>query len=288
VGGEFSGTTTGGGTAPASGPAGGNTNGGGGGGNPGSVELTISNEANTNVIETGVTITWTTNYKSTSQIIYAAEGEAHVLDLLDYKGNPPLYGYARTTLEYDEVPKVINHSVTITDLTSGTTYYYRTVSHGSLAIGEEHTFTTLGEQQPIIPLTETGNIGMGETIEATTGETMPTPEIAPEIALQVNEEIGAVGALVQGESVIPPLSIDQEKLLSRNLNLFSALAIASKEIFQSGLHGTLVIILIIMFILVLTGTASQWHGRIRRRGNKSNLGQITPTENTSTRKRFRR
>ena len=164
--------------------------GGGGGGNPGSVELTISNEANTNVIETGVTITWTTNYKSTSQVIYAAEGENHTLNLNDFHGNPPLYGYARTTAEYDEVPKVINHSVAITDLNPGTTYYYRTVSHGSLAVGEEHTFTTQGEKQqnipPAIPPAETtgseiteGNIAMGE-------ETTPAPEIAPEITLQAS------------------------------------------------------------------------------------------------------
>jgi cysteine-rich repeat protein len=245
--------------------------GGGGGGNPGSVELKISNEANTNITEAGVTITWTTNYAATSQIIYAAEGENHALNLNDFHGNPPKYGYARTTAEYDEVPKVINHSITITDLTPGTTYYYRTVSHGSLAVGEERTFTTLGEQQ-IIPLTETGNIGMGETAETATkeitGESF-TNKTTPEIVLRANEEVETVAQ--QEESVILPLSTDQEKLLSKNLNLFSALAIASKEIFKSGLHGTLVIILVIVLILVLTGTASQWHGRIRRRGRKNKL-----------------
>ena len=68
---------------------------------PGPVELTISNQTSTNIIETGITITWTTSYNSTSQVIYAVEGEIHTLDLNDFLGNPPKYGYARTTAEYD-------------------------------------------------------------------------------------------------------------------------------------------------------------------------------------------
>lgn len=260
-------------------PSGGGTGGGGGGSSLPS-GLTIYNEATETVTGTSVTITWTTSYYSTSQVIYAAEGEtingrSHTLNLSDDLGAPPYYGYARTTPEYDTVPKVINHSVTINGLNSGTTYYYRTVSHASLAIGQEYIFTTTGEKQQNIPPAETsgneiteGNIGIRETIETTTGETTLTPEVAPEIAPQTNEGAEAVA---QEKSVIPPLSTDQEKLLSRNLNLFSALAIAGKEISKSGFHSAFVIILIVLFILVISGTVSQWHGKIKRRGNKNNL-----------------
>jgi len=57
----------------------------------------------------------------------------------------PKYGYERTTLEYST--KVFNHSITISGLIPGTVYYYRAVSHGSLAISYEHSFTTLTPEE---------------------------------------------------------------------------------------------------------------------------------------------
>lgn len=93
--------------------------------------------------ETSVTLTWTTSYFSTSQVIYSRYDEPHILDLTDNTGTPPKYGYKRTTPEYDVSSKVTAHSVTITGLTPGTTYYYRAVSHASLAISREYSFTTL-------------------------------------------------------------------------------------------------------------------------------------------------
>lgn len=85
---------------------------------------------------------------------FSLRGEAHVLCLTQTQGcalgNPPKYGYESTTPESDVSPKVISHSVTISGLTSGTTYYYRCVSHGSLAVSTEYSFTTLsviGEEE---------------------------------------------------------------------------------------------------------------------------------------------
>jgi len=128
-------------------PGAGSTSGYGGGGGDGGwlpPGLTIQNEATATTTETSATFIWTTSYPASSQVVYAEEGENHILDLTDTSGTPPKYGYERTSPEYDISPKVTSHLVTISGLTPGTKYYYRTVSHASLAIGEEHSFTTLG------------------------------------------------------------------------------------------------------------------------------------------------
>ncbi len=120
---------------------------GGGGGGGGSIivaGLTIFDENASDITVNETTITWETNYDSTSRVIYSPEGFPHLLQLT----NPPNYGYVFSTDE--DSNKVINHSVIITDLLSGTIYYFRCVSHGSLAITTEHSFTTLsviGEQE---------------------------------------------------------------------------------------------------------------------------------------------
>ena len=125
-------------------PGAGSTSGYGGGGGGGWLPpgLTIQNETTATTTETSATFIWTTSYPASSQVVYAEEGENHTLDLTDTSGTPPKYGYERTSPEYS--PKVTSHLVTISGLTPGTKYYYRTVSHASLAIGEEHSFTTLG------------------------------------------------------------------------------------------------------------------------------------------------
>lgn len=144
------------------------TSGGGGGGSNGPPDwlppgLVILNETAVDAGDVSATITWQTSYPATSQVIYALENESHILDLTDTDGTPPKYGYARTTSEYD-VPANINgnifHSITISGLTPGETYYYRAVSHGSLAISTEHSFTTLTpeEMAAAIAIAETSGV----------------------------------------------------------------------------------------------------------------------------------
>jgi hypothetical protein len=69
-----------------------------------------------------ITITWTTDQPATSRVIYDTVPHSTL-------GGPPNYGYAHSTVE--DPTKVTEHSVTVTGLISGTTYYFRTVSHGS-------------------------------------------------------------------------------------------------------------------------------------------------------------
>lgn len=110
-------------------------------------------------------INWTTNYTATSQVIYAAEGEAHDLDLTDALGTPPKYGYAHTSPEYNTLFKVIDHSVVLTGLTPNTTYYFRAVSHASPAtISLQNNFST-GDcqcEEEIVPPEEPGEPGEPE------------------------------------------------------------------------------------------------------------------------------
>jgi hypothetical protein len=114
---------------------------GGGGGNGAPLTLMIIDVRVTDVTQTTATITWLTNYESTSQVLYAGPDEAHTLNMSDNTGTPPLYGYAHTTLE--DTNKVTYHTITITGLTPDTPYYFMAVSHGSLAFSSESNFKTL-------------------------------------------------------------------------------------------------------------------------------------------------
>jgi hypothetical protein len=101
---------------------------------PGSVRVS-------DIGETNVTITWTTSLFSTSRVIYSRSDQVHVIDL-----GRPNYGYTYSKEGDDSgFERVTYHSVTLSDLAPGTTYYFRVVSQsGSLAISDEYTFTTEG------------------------------------------------------------------------------------------------------------------------------------------------
>ena len=93
----------------------------------------ISGETSSSVTSTTATVTWTTDDPSTSRVVY--DTVSHSL------GAGANYGYANSTVE--DSTKVTSHTVGLTGLTAGTTYYYRTISHGSPeSIGDEKTFAT--------------------------------------------------------------------------------------------------------------------------------------------------
>lgn len=96
----------------------------------------ISTETSSLVTSSSLTITWDTDFPATSRVVYDTVSHLEV-------GEAPNYGYANSTSETDVDPKVTSHSVSVTGLTAGTTYYYRTVSRGSPeAVSQEHSFAT--------------------------------------------------------------------------------------------------------------------------------------------------
>lgn len=90
----------------------------------------------TEVQETSTVISWITDFPGTSRVVYDTVSHPVL-------GSAPNYGYANSTAVFDESPKVTNHSVSISGLTAGTTYYYRTISAASPeSVGSEGSFGT--------------------------------------------------------------------------------------------------------------------------------------------------
>ena len=95
--------------------------------------------------ENTATISWQTNSRATSQVIYSLEGESHDFE----PGNPPLYGYLYLFPEVPEPTRVIFHTIELSNLASCSTYYFRAISRNlTIAISPEHNFTTLCPPEP--------------------------------------------------------------------------------------------------------------------------------------------
>ncbi|MEI6144136.1 MAG: chitobiase/beta-hexosaminidase C-terminal domain-containing protein [Candidatus Berkelbacteria bacterium] len=97
----------------------------------------ISAEGTASAATTSATIIWTTIQSATSRVIYDTVSHSSIAGYAEGSN----YGYASSTALYSG--KVTSHSVALTGLTPGTTYYYRTISSGSPeTVGAEMSFTT--------------------------------------------------------------------------------------------------------------------------------------------------
>ena len=109
----------------------------GGGGGGGEVYINIFYEKNGNITTATAIVSWETNILATSRVVYDTVPHLNL-------GSDQNYGYAYSTPE--DLSKVLSHSVTITGLNPGITYYWRAISHGSgEAWGREIAFTTTGQ-----------------------------------------------------------------------------------------------------------------------------------------------
>ena len=220
--------------------------GGGGGGYTG---LTIFNEENKKVEPNQVTLTWFTNHPATSRVIYDTVSHSTI-------GAPSNYGYAFSTLE--DSNKVTFHSVTLTGLTPGVTYYWRAISHGSPETwGKELSFTIPTTGIPTPPSGPTGpggGTGGGGTTPPTGGQTggqitggTSTPGEGQGIAQAPEEETG--GQPSQGEETPPKkgffnwVSAGLASIFDAFRNFFGKISICQLII--------LILILIILYLLYL-------------------------------------
>lgn len=98
---------------------------------------TISTVTATNISTTGAVITWTTNHAATSKVNY---------------GTSTAYGS-----DVQSTDLVTSHSITITGLTAGITYYYEIISVGnSTATDAYHTFATTANSTTTTTTTSSG------------------------------------------------------------------------------------------------------------------------------------
>ena len=254
--------------------------GGGGGYLPSGLTILEASATSTDITTTSVTIIWTTSYFSTSQVIYALGSESHLLDLTDSTGTPPKYGYARTTPEQDTSLKVTSHSVKIDVLAPGTTYYYRTVSHGSLAISTEHSFTTLGtgieEKIEEEKSTEEGAV-LGEKIFSTKEPTEKRIVLGERVSL-AEKSIGKKAVL--GEKVPPAeksteegavldkeAPVAQEPTTAPQPITSRSLLASIGNIITLGTGSVIVGLLVVIAILALAGYAVYFLIQKTRRKN---------------------
>lgn len=87
----------------------------------------ISSLQSSNITDTSAVITWTTDESANSKVNYGTASGS-------------------LTLSASTTPLVTTHSMALTGLQTGTTYYYRAVSsdgHGNIATSSEQSFTTL-------------------------------------------------------------------------------------------------------------------------------------------------
>jgi len=97
----------------------------------------ISGETAKSITTTTATISWTTDHLANARVVYDRVSHSSL-------GSDANYGYAFSSFTWNTTPKTLSHSIVITDLAPGTTYYYRTISQGSpTQVGPEMTFTTV-------------------------------------------------------------------------------------------------------------------------------------------------
>jgi len=179
---------------------------GGGGGYfiPG---LTIFNEQIPTTTPNQVTITWETNRPATSRVIYSSQYQPHTLRL----DEPPNYGYASSTPE--DLTLVTLHQMVISGLEPATTYYFRCVSHGSLAISKELVFIT--------PKIEKEVAGVEEGETAIQPPVVPSPEEIPHQGEVLGEETEEA-PVEKGVRVSEEKGAGLEKFLAAVSNFFTS------------------------------------------------------------------
>jgi cysteine-rich repeat protein len=115
----------------------------GGGGGP--TSLYVHGEGAFEPGSASATITWHTNKPATSRVVYG-------LEVVDPLGPWPNLGYLYSTPEYED--KVSFHSITISGLEPGLTYYFRPISSASPEVFGNEIVMTISLADPLIEIIE--------------------------------------------------------------------------------------------------------------------------------------
>ncbi len=182
--------------------------------------LVISSETAVDPAETSAVVAWTTDRPGTSRVIY---------DTVSYLtlGTVPNYGYAFSTATFDTDPKVTAHSVTLTELTAGTPYFYRVISSASPeAVGGEQTFSTASPAPAPAPTGGGGGGGGGGGYFPPPAPYVPETDYTSLLnqfntlvaANQPTQETGGVGILpLEGsEGIVAGALITKEETVAEN------------------------------------------------------------------------
>ena len=166
--------------------------GGGGGGGGGPTGLYIHNEDTDDGVETtSVLITWFTNKPATSRVIYDNVPHSDVT-------TPPNYGYQWSTDTYNEGPdKTTHHSILITGLIPGTTYYFRPISAASPEVfGKELSYVTKEGEPAVVTIPTTGGEETGTVAGVEYAAPIPEGEpVNPAAPTTGGEETGTVAGV---------------------------------------------------------------------------------------------
>ncbi|HUD02465.1 MAG TPA: Ig-like domain-containing protein [Candidatus Paceibacterota bacterium] len=127
---------------------------------------------------TSVTITWTTDHNSTSRVVYGttpqADNKTSICSSPD-STSYSCYGYSNSTDETNtpaDTLGVTSHSVTISNLTSGITYYFRPVSEGSPeGVGNELSTAPIATAQAV-SVAENGTLDITLSGTGPSGDTL--------------------------------------------------------------------------------------------------------------------
>lgn len=160
-------------------------------------ENTSNISANGIILESGfVTITWNTNIRATSQVVYGLASSA------PYPFNIntlPSFGYPFVNTE--DLAKTTNHSMLLVGLTPGETYVYRVVSRASPpTISYEHQFTVPKSSQTENTIT-TGFLAVSGAREGSDGRISEVNGIIEEGIISATSTEGEVAGVFDNNNL---------------------------------------------------------------------------------------
>ncbi|NCN42670.1 hypothetical protein GW916_15645, partial [bacterium] len=154
----------------------------------------ISVQSSSSASATSITITWTTDQPATSRVIYDTVSHSSIADYVAGSN----YGYANSTATFDMGDsKTESHSITISGLVAGTTYYYRTISSGSpetVSVTESSFTTSPTTPAPAAAETTETTTSITPLIASAKSAPAPAAEAAPEATATPDDSNGVVKA----------------------------------------------------------------------------------------------